>query len=93
MISYFFIFLDVFFPIQLGFQKSCCSARVVVSNYWSTLMVARNCLFNSDGSEELPDGGETTEKLSLVFSLFPPLTSIVRRDTVRGGVYNDFEDS
>ena len=58
-----------------------------------TLVVARSCLFGSDGSEELPDGGERKEKLSLDFSLFPPTTGIVRRDTLREGVYNDFGDS
>ena len=48
---------------------------------------------NFDGSEELLNGGETRDKLSLVFSLFPPSTDIVRRDTLYEGVYNDFEDS
>ena len=32
---------------------------------------------NFDGGEELLNGGETRDKLSLVFSLFPPSTDIV----------------
>ena len=59
----------------------------------STSMVVRNYPFNSDGSEELLNGGETRDKLSLVFSLFPPSTDIVRRDTLYEGVHNDFGDS
>ena len=52
-------------------------------------MVARNYPLNSDGSEELLNGGETRDKLSLVFSLFPPSTDIVPRDTLYEGVHND----
>ena len=49
---------------------------------------------NSDGSEELLNGGETRDKLSLVLSLFPPSTYIVRRNIESyEGVYNDFGDS
>ena len=48
---------------------------------------------NFDGNEELLNGGETRDKLSLGFSLFPPSTDIVRRDTLYEGVYNDFGDS
>ena len=52
-------------------------------------MVARNYPFNSDGSEELLNGGGTRDQLGLVFSLFPPSTDIVRRDTLYEGVHND----
>ena len=62
-------------------------------NYFSNMVVARNYPFDSDGSKELLNSGESRDKLSLVFSLVPPSTDIVRRDTLYEGVYNDFEDS
>ena len=66
---------------------------LVTLNYWSFLVVVRNCFFYLNGREELSDDGETREKLSLVFSLFPPSTGIVRGDPLHEGVYSDFGDS
>ena len=65
----------------------------MVFNYYSSMVVARNYPFNSDGSEELLNGGERRDTLILVFSLFPPSTDIVQKDTLYEGVYNDFGDS
>ena len=63
-----------------------------MSSSRSTPMVARNYPFNSDGSEELTNGGETREKFNLLFSLFPPSIGIVRGNTLHEGVYSDFGD-
>ena len=54
--------------------------------YFSSLVVARNYPFNSDGSEELLNGGETRDKLSLVFSLFPPSTDSSEGYSLRGSL-------
>ena len=64
---------------------------VLVSlRYFSSLVVIFEQPVNSDGNEELLNGGETRNKLSLVFSLFPPSVDIVRRDTLYERVHNDF---